>query len=359
MAESSITPHALLVGKTGSGKSTLLRRLVAVDFHAGRGLLLVDPHGDLAEQVIHDLPRRRRNDLAAFNATRAEACPGLNPLRGVSPATRPLVVSTVLATFRKTWPEFWGPRLEHVLRHALLAVSEVRSATLACAQRMLVDDKHRRWVLKQVRDPVSLQFWVKEFPGYGARLAAEATAPVLNKLGALLSSPVVREIVTKPRPVLDAWRCMDRGRVVIARLPKGQIGEDAATLLGGLLLGAFQYATTARANVPPAERRPFSIVVDEVASFATRPFVELLAEARKFGVTLVLATQSLAAMDPETRAAILANVGTLVCFRVGADDAEIVARELAGEFRPEQLMDLEVGERVVRDGNRRALQLAA
>ncbi len=342
--------HKLLLGKTGSGKSTLLRSLARADLHADRGFLLVDPHGDLADQVLAKLPRRRRNDLVRLDATRPEACPGLNPLRGVTPTTRPLVVSTILATMRKTWPENWGPRLEHILRHALLAVTEVRGATLADARDMLVDERHRAWVLKQLHDDVVLAFWVREFPGYGKHLAAEAVSPVLNKLGALLASPVVRDIVTKSRPTLDARRVMDRGRIVVAALPKGRIGEDATVLLGSLLLGAFQHATMARSDMPPAERRPFSILVDEVGSFATQPIVEMLAEARKYGVRLVLATQSLAALEEKLRAALLANVGELVCFRVGADDAEIVARELGGELQPRQLMDLDVGEHVVRTG---------
>jgi DNA helicase HerA-like ATPase len=351
--------HTLLIGKTGMGKSTLVRQMIAHDLDAGRGLLLLDPHGDLAEQVLLDVPRHRKNDLVVFDATHPEDCPGLNPLRGVIAASRPLVVSAILATLRKTWPDFWGPRLEHILRAALMATSEVRGATLADAQRMLIDEVHRHRVLKQVKDEVVLRFWGIEFPGYGKRLEADATAPVLNKLGALMGSPVVRAIVTKSRPRLDPRRAMDAGRVVVASLAKGQIGEDATTLLGSLLLGAFQHATMARAALPPDERRPFTMFVDEVASFATPTFIEMIAEARKYGVRLVLATQSLAAMEDRLRAALLGNVGELVCFRVGADDARIVAAEFGEELRPQQLMDLEVGEHVVRVGAGRPRFVAA
>ncbi len=342
--------HTLIVGKTGMGKSTMLSRLALEMAESGRGLLLVDPHGDLAEAVAAEVPRWRRNDLVLFDVTVSAACPGLNPLRTVSAGERALVVSNVLATMRKLWPEFWGPRTEHILRHALLALTEVRGATLADAQLMLVDEKHRRWIVRQVKDEGALTFWTREFPGYGQRLEAEVTAPILNKLGALLASPVVREVVTKSRPRLDAGKAMDRSRIVIASLPKGRIGEDAALLLGGLLLGAFQHATMARASVPTSERIPFSIVVDEVGSFATQPFVEMIAEARKYGVRLLMATQSVAAMDEKLRRAILGNAGTIVSFRVGADDAEILSREFAGEYGAENLMRLEVGEMVVRSG---------
>lgn len=348
--------HALIVGKTGSGKSTLLRELCLRDAEAGHGFLLLDPHGDLAAEVLAKIPRHRKNDVVHFNAADPESCPGLNPLRAVEPLRRPLVVSGILAAMRKLWgPEFWGPRTEHVLRHVLLALMDARGATLADARDMLIDDKRRGSILKQVKDESVLGFWTREFPGYGKQLTAEVTAPILNKLGALLASGPVRTIVTKRRPRLDARRLLDRQAIVIASLSKGRIGEDGSLILGGLLLGAFQEATLARADVSREHRSPFFLVVDEVGSFATRPLLELVAEARKFAVGLVLATQSVAVLDESVRAALLGNVGTLVSFRVGAEDAEIVEREFVHEYRAEHLMRLSVGEMVVRSGNKRPL----
>ena len=360
MPQSSLSnpSHTLVVGKTGMGKSTLLNRLALDVAESGGGLLLVDPHGDLAEKVAAGIPRRRRNDLLPFYANVPVTCPGLNPLRAVAIGDRALVVSNLLATMRKLWPEFWGPRTEHVLRHVLLALTEIRGATLADAQLMLVDDRHRRWVVRQVKDEGVLTFWMKEFPGYGQRLEADVTAPILNKLGALLASPVVRDLVTKHRPILDARKVMARNGVVVASLPKGRVGEDASLLLGGLILGAFQHATMARAEMPPEARRAFTIVVDEVGSFASQPFVEMIAEARKYGVGLVLATQSVSAMEDPVRRAILGNVGTIVTFRVGADDAELLSREFAGEFGAGNLMRLEVGEMVVRSGAGKPVQVS-
>lgn len=340
------------------GKSTLLRAHAVASLHAGRGLLLLDPHGDLASEVASLVPRRRRNDLVLFDAHSPDACPGLNPLRNVPPSARSVVVSGILATMKKLWPENWGPRTEHILRYAFLALCEVRGATLLDARDMLSDEKHRGWVLKQVRDEDVLRFWTREFLSYG-RLQAEAVAPPLNKLGAFLASSAIRAILTKARPVLDAEKCMARGRIVIARLSKGAIGEDGAHLLGGLLLGLFQRATMGREALPQPERTPFSILVDEVGSFATKPFLELLAEARKYGVSLTLATQSLAIMDKEIRAGILGNVGTLVAFRVGAEDGELLGKEFAGRFGPKSLMQLDIGERVVKEGGREAVIIAA
>lgn len=351
--------HTLVVGKTGAGKSTLLAALAAEDAKAGRGFLLIDPHGDLVEQVREDLPRWRKNDVVLFNATDPGSCPGLNPLRAVPAGDRALVVSNVLATVRKLWDAaLWGPRTEHVLRHALLALMEVRGATLDDARAMLVDPKRRDSILRQVKDAHVLDFWAREFVGYGKSFQAEITAPILNKLGALLASGVVREIVTKTRPRIDARKLIDRGAIVLASLPKGRIGEDATLLLGGLLLGAFQHATLGRADIPRSERRPFFLLVDEVGSFATPPLLQLIAEARKFAVGLVLATQSLAVLEPPVRAALLGNVGTLISFRVGAEDAEIVSREMIHEFAPEHLMRLAVHEMVVRVGASRPVVIA-
>jgi energy-coupling factor transporter ATP-binding protein EcfA2 len=349
----SLSSHVLLTGRTGMGKSTLLRALCETVVGEGSGVLLIDPHGDLSELVRSDIPRHRKNDLIWFDACRPRDCRGINPFRNIVSDRRAIVVSNLLAVLRKLFAESWGPRTEHVLRHAFLAVSEVRGATLVDAQRMLVDDQHRRWILKQTKDEHVRFFWAKEFTGYGKDFGAQVVAPILNKLGAVLASPVIREIVTRHRPALDARRTMDRRGIVVVSLSKGRIGEDAALLLGGLLIGAFQNAAMSRADIAREARSPFSIVVDEIGSFVTGPFLELLAEARKYGISLVMATQSLSAMDEQVRRSMLTNIGTLVAFRSGADDVELLLKEFAGLFRPEILMALDVGECVIKEGTRR------
>lgn len=347
--------HTLVLGKTGSGKSTLLRAICEDDAHAGRGFLLVDPHGDLAQAVVRDLPRKRKNDLVLLDATDPGSSMSLDPFRNVAPEVRSLVTANLLATMRKIWgAELFGPRTEHVLRHAFLALLEVRGATLADARAMLTDDRRRRTLLAQVKDPDVLSFWTVEFPGYG-RLLPEVTAPILNKLGALLASSTVRAFLAKGRRVLDARKLIDRSAIVVASLPKGRIGEDATLLLGGLLLGAFQHAALGRADMAAEDRSPFSMIVDEVGSFATPPLLGLVAEARKYGVGLVVASQSLLVLEPPVRGALLGNVGTLITFRVGADDAELVSRELVHDIAAEHLQRLAVGEHVVRIGAGRAV----
>jgi hypothetical protein len=349
----TLTTHSLITGRTGMGKSTLLHTLCLEVVRHGHGLLLVDPHGDLAQSIRNDIPRSRNNDLVWFDASRPAECRGINPIRNVPSVRRSVIVSNLLAIMRKLWPDNWGPRTEHILRHVLLALTEVRGATLLDAQAMLVDDSRRRWVLKQTKDEYVRAFWVKEYMSYGKQFGAEIVSPILNKLGAILASPAVREIVTRHRPNLDARRAIDRHAIVLASLSKGCIGEDAALLLGGLLIGAFQNAAMSRADIPREQRSPFTIAVDETGSFVTGPFLELLAEARKYGVSLAMATQSLAAMDEQVRRSMLTNIGNLIAFRSGADDVELLQKEFAGMFRPEVLMALDIGECIIKEGTRR------
>lgn len=341
--------HVLVVGKTGAGKSTLLRALALDDFAAGTGLLLLDPHGDLAADLRATMPKGRRSGFAWFDPADPD-CPALNPLAHVPPEERPLAASAAVAAFRKLFAASWGPRSEHLLRHLFLALLDVRGATLEDARAMLVDESRRRWALKQVRDPSALFFWGYEFPSYGKQLQAEAAAPLLNKLGAVLSNPFARAATTRFRPKLDLPAKLARGRVVLASLSKGRIGEDATVLLGGLLLGALQRAAMARAALPAHRRTPFHVLVDEAGSFAPATVLELLAEARKYGVGLTLAVQSLAALDSDVRAGVLGNCNTLVSFRVGGEDAALLEREFAGEFGPKTLTALSTGEMIARVG---------
>jgi hypothetical protein len=351
--------HMLICGKTGMGKSTLLKEIALRDAASGYGFILVDPHGDLASEVLEALPRRRRNDIVHFDAAGPSTCPGLNPLRAVAPADRALVTSNIISTFRRLFDAgLWGPRTEHLLRHVILALLEVRGATLADARDMLVDERRRGVILREVRDPHVRDFWMQEIVGLDKRFQAEITAPLLNKIGAVIGHPLVREIVTKSRPRVDARKLMDRGAIVIASLPRGRLGEDGTALLGGLLLGAFQQAALGRADLRRRDRRPFFILVDELGAFAAAPLLSLIAEARKFSVGLVLATQSIAVLEPPVRTMVLGNAGTLVSFRLGAEDAQIVSDELVHEVEAAHLQRLALHECAVRTGGGRSVVLA-
>ena len=255
-----------------------------------------------------------------------------------------LLASQLIAVFRKQWGEFWGPRLEHVLRNAVLAVAEDPRATLLLVYRFLTDDKCRDKLVERVRDPVVRTFWTREFPDYGKNLQAAATAPVLNKLGAFVSTPIVRNIVGQVRSRVDLRSLMDDSGVLLANLGTGQLGEDAAHLFGGLLLSAIQLAAAGR----PQGRPPFIVYVDEFQHFVNEALATMLAESRKFGLGLVLAHQYLGQLPPGLRAAVRGNVGSLVAFRLGAVDAEELAAEFAPQFSAHDLAELGPYRMVVR-----------
>lgn len=337
---SDLARHVYVIGKTGSGKTTLLERLLTAEIEAGHGVGLIDPHGDLAERVLGFIPRHRTNDVVVFDPADREHPVGMNLLSHREPAERPLVVSGVLSVFRKVFSEFWGPRLEHVFRNCLLALLEVRGATLLGVVRLLSDERYRTRVVRELSDPLVRHYWAHEFESYPKPFLAEVVAPVQNKVAAVLTNPLLRNIVGQRRSTFSASEVMDGGRIFVANLAKGRLGEDASAILGAILVTRFQLATYARADRAPSDRRPFSLYIDELASFATPSFGELLSEARKYRLALVLAHQYLGQLDDRLRAALMGNVGTLITFQLGAEDAEVLGREFLPELTAEDLTRL-------------------
>lgn len=323
--------HVWVLGKTGMGKSTLLETLFVAQMDAGHGAGLLDPHGDLAERIVARIPRHRRNDLLVIDPAARGTRPSLNLVGYREPSDRPFAAAAALSVLRKTFDASWGPRTEHVLRNALLALLDVPRSTLGGVLQLVGDERFRGMALRHVRDPLVRAFWETEFASLPPAFRAEVIAPVQNKVGALLSNPIIRAHVDQPKAMLSFRDLMDRERLVVANLSKGRIGEDASGFLGSLILGAFQVAAYSRASVPPGQRAPFTLYVDEFPRFVTPSFAELLAESRKFGMGLVLANQNLAQLDPVLRGALLGNAGTLIVFRLSADDA----LELEPEFGPE------------------------
>lgn len=332
--------HLAVLGKTGMGKSTLLQHLLASDIAAGRGAGLIDPHGDLAEAVLRSVPRHRTNDVVLFDAGDVSHPLAFNVLAGRSAAERPLVASGVLSAFKKLYADSWGPRLEHILRNALLTLLEIPGTSLVSLLRLLGDAHYRRAVVSTLADPVVRSFWEHEFAGMPPRLQAEAIAPVQNKVGHFVSSPLLRNIVGQARNRLDLRSVLDGGKVLVVNLAKGRVGDDASTLLGSLLVTSLQLAALGRADTPEAGRRDFFLYVDEFQTFATESFATILSEARKYRLALTLANQYLAQVDEATLAAVFGNVGTLAIFQVGAQDAEILADQLGGGLLQEDLLQL-------------------
>ena len=327
-----------VVGKTGTGKSTFLENLLLRSADAGFGVALIDPHGDLFSRVLENLPSQHWNRVAILRPADAGRPVGVNLLSALAWGSRTLVASGVIEVFRTLWgPTLFGPRSEHVLRHAVLAVLENPSPTLLSLLRFLIDPQYRTRALARVTDPVVRVFWAKEFPALGKQFASEVTAPVLNKLGAL-ASPVVRRLVGQAAPRMDLRKLMDDRRILIADL--SGIGRDAAQFIGALLVTGLDLAAHARAGKPAAERAPFLVVADEFHAYLTRSFISLLSEGRKFGVCAALAHQHAAQLDPEVRAAILGNTGTLAAFALSAEDAEATAPEFAPELGAADLVRL-------------------
>ena len=332
--------HVYAVGQTGVGKSTLLEVLARQDMAAGRGFALIDPHGDLVERLYATVPDHLTSRVVYLNAPDPAQPFGYNPLRRIRDDKIPLAASGILETLRKLWPDAWGVRMEHVLRNSLYALLERDFSALPDILRLYADDKFRKSIVPHIRNDVVREFWLSEFEEYPARLRAEAVMPIQNKLGALLSDPMLYRVLVAPQIDLRFRPLMDSGAVVLVNLSKGRVGEDSAHILGGLIVSTVGLAAFTRADVPAAVRRPFFLHLDEFHNFTTLAFVNMTSELRKYGVGLTLAHQHLHQLEPDILHAVLGNAGTLIAFRVGAEDAPYLAREFQPTFGVGDLVNL-------------------
>jgi Helicase HerA, central domain/TraM recognition site of TraD and TraG len=332
--------HVYILGKTGTGKSTLLHSLIQQDLSAGRGLCLIDPHGELAELVAMEARQSGRPDVTYWDVPDPTSPYGYNPLRHVRPDKIPLAVSGVLEAFKKHWADAWGPRMEHILRNALYALIETPDATLSDILRLVSDKSYRIDVARSLSNEPVRDFWLEEFPNYSLRYRADSIAPIQNKVGAFLADPTLRRILTAPQKDLHLRDIMDRGGVLIVNLAKGKLGEDSANLLGSLLVTTLGLAAFSRAEIHGSERRPFYVYVDEFQSFTTLSIANMTSELRKYGIGLTLAHQYLHQLDPDVRHAVLGNAGTTISFRVGPEDATYLAKEFSPIFDMENIIPL-------------------
>ncbi len=328
IAQSDRRRHLHIIGQTGTGKSTTLLHLISQDLAMGRGLALLDPHGDLAERALSFVPPHRAHQLVYLNPADLARPIGLNVLDGVAEDRRPVVAEGVISAFKHVWPDSWGPRLEHFLLNSVRALLDAPGSTLLCVPRLLIDDAYRARVLRTVRDPVVRSFWLNEYASYDRRFLAEANSPILNKIGRVLSSPAIRNIIAQPKSTIDLRKVMDEGRILIVNLSKGALGEGTAHLLGALITTGLAQAALSRADTPEGERPVFHLYADEFQSFATESFALILSEARKYALTLTLGHQYLGQLPDSLRQAVLGNAGSFIAFRVGAEDASLVAHHL-------------------------------
>jgi hypothetical protein len=340
--------HIYVIGKTGSGKTTLLRNMLVQDITLGHGVGLLDPHGDLAEELLNHIPGARTNHVVYFNPSDLQFPVSLNLLAQAPQDERHLIASGIVGAFKSIWRDSWGPRMEYILYNSIAALLDCQNVSLLGVNRMLTNEPYRDWVIRQVKDPFVKDFWLNEYAGYDERFQREAIAPIQNKLGQFLLNPVTRNILGQVRCKVSFPFITDNGRLFIANLSKGKIGHDKANLLGSLLTTQFQLAAMRRADQPEEERRDFHLFIDEFFNFTTDAFASLLAEARKYRLCLILAHQYLEQLSPAVRQAVLGNVGTVIVFRVGYSDAEILEGELGHTFPASSLAGLGQYEAVVR-----------
>jgi len=332
--------HMYVVGKTGMGKTNLLENLAVQDIRNGHGVCFIDPHGDTAEKLIKAIPSHRINDVIYLNPADQDFPIAFNVMEKVDPEYRHLVASGLVGVFKKIWADSWGPRLEYILRNAILALLEYPGSTLLGVTRILVDKKYRDRVVERVTDPVVKQFWVDEFSKWNDRVLQEVISPIQNKVGQFLSSSLIRNIVGQTASSFDVRKAMDERKILIMNLSKGRIGEDNSALLGAMMITKVQLAAMGRVDIEEHTRKDFYLYVDEFQNFATESFANILSEARKYRLNLILANQYILQIDEKVRDAIFGNAGTLISFRVGATDGEFLEKEFAPVFVQNDIVNL-------------------
>ncbi|PIQ98348.1 MAG: hypothetical protein COV64_01750 [Candidatus Nealsonbacteria bacterium CG11_big_fil_rev_8_21_14_0_20_39_9] len=341
--------HVYVVGKTGMGKTEMLVNMAIQDIQAGRGVGFVDPHGEAAERLLDFVPSGRVNDVIYFNPADLGYPIAFNVMEKVDVEHRHLVASGLMGVFQKIWPDVWSARMEYILNNCILALLEYPGSTLLGVNRMLADPDYRKKVVDGVTDPVVKSFWLQEFARYTQRYEVEATAAIQNKVGQFISNPLIRNIIGQVKSKIDMRRLMDEGKILIANISKGRIGEDNSRLLGALVVTKLQLSAMSRVDTPEEKRRDFYLYVDEFQNFATEAFCNILSEARKYRLSLILGNQYLAQLDEMTaggrstmvRDAVFGNVGTIVSFRIGAEDAEYMEKEFVPEFLASDFVNLE------------------
>lgn len=332
--------HMAIIGKTGTGKSTMLETMIRSDLERSEGFALLDPHGDLAASIRSKVPPWLRRRVVYFDPADPQNQVTFNPLQAYSPSQRHLVVADLLAIFNRMFEKSWGPRLEYILRNVLMALTERPGHSLIDAMRMLTDKDFRKSIVGGLEDEVVRVFWTEEFEGYTKAYRTEAIAPIQNKLGAFLTNPLLRRVFAEPSGIIQPRRMMDSGAILIADLSVGKLGRDASALLGAMLVGKFGLEALSRADLPIEQRRDFYLYVDEFPTIATSSFATILAEARKFRLSLILVMQYLDQLDPKLIGALFGNVGSVVVFRLGMKDASVLERELFPVFSKEDLVGL-------------------
>ncbi len=336
--------HMYVLGKSGTGKSALLSNMIIQNINNGEGVCVVDPHGELVEGILASIPEHRLNDVIYFNPADTDYHVGFNVLELEDERYKHLVASGLMGIFTKIWANAWSARMEYILNNAILALLDTPGTTLLGIPRLLVDKDYRKTIIGNLKDPVVKAFWVHEYEQWRDQFRNEAIAPIQNKVGQFLSSAIVRNVVGQAKSTINVFDVMNSGKIFLINVSKGRIGEDNSALLGGMLITKIQLAAMERVRVPEEERKDFYLYVDEFQNFVTDSFASILSEARKYRLNLIIAhqytNQLVTANGTAVRDAVFGNVGTMITFRVGAQDAEFLEQEFAPEITPEDLVAL-------------------
>ncbi|MCJ7827605.1 type IV secretion system DNA-binding domain-containing protein [Patescibacteria group bacterium] len=333
--------HLYIVGKTGTGKSTLIANMAIDDIKKGKGVAVIDPHGDLCETILDYIPRSRINDVCYFNPADRENPISLNILEVIAPIDAELVTSGIVSIFHKLYAESWGPRLEYIMRNAVITLANVEGTTLVDILRILTNKDYRDKILAKVDDQVLHTFWKDEFEKMPPKLQKEAISPIQNKVGQFVTSPLIRNIIGRSKSSLTLEDIMENNKILLVNLSQGRLGEDNSALLGAMIITKIQQAAMHRVNIPEEERKDFYLYVDEFQNFATRSFIKILSEARKYRLNLTLANQYTDQIDDAVLKAIFGNVGSVITFVVGATDGMVMEKEFGGIFTQKELVALD------------------
>jgi type IV secretory pathway TraG/TraD family ATPase VirD4 len=332
--------HMYIIGSTGSGKTTLMKNCIIQHFLNGDGVSIADAHGEVAAELMEAVPNERRHQVIYFNPADTDYPISFNPLSGVKDEDKEFVASGIVSAFHAIWKDSWGPRMEYILYNSILSLLYAQNSTLLGLSRILIDERYRRWVVKQVRNPFVKKFWEEEFENYDDRFLREAISPIQNKVGQFLNNATMRNILGQVKNRVEFREIMDRGKIFIANLSKGKL-EDKAHLLGSLITTSFQLAAMSRVDTPENKRRDHFYFVDEFQNFTSPVFASILSEARKYRLCLTLSHQYIDQITPDIRSAVFGNVGSIVSFRVGYDDAEVLKNQFGKVFSSEQFVSLD------------------
>ena len=347
--------HMYVIGKSGVGKTKLLEHFIRADIFYGHGLGVIDPHGDLIQDILDFLPENRIKDVILIDPSDREFPISFNPIANVSEDDKHMVTDAIIEIFKKQFASDWTPRIEHLLRFSTLAMIDYPNGTFNGMVSLLSSGPYRGKVIEHIKDPVVRRFWAIEFPEWSQRYDAEAVSPLLNKLGQLLADPLMRNIFGQHENKIDFFDIMQNKKIFLVNLAKGRIGDDKSAFFGAVLITKIYQASMQRIRLATNERTPFYFYVDEFQNIATKTFENMLAESRKFGIAVTVANQNLSQLTPTLRSTLFGNVGSMIVFQISAEDAAIMELEMRPVFEVSDMINLaerEIYVKMTIDGKR-------